>query len=142
MNNQNFTYSFQSSRSADAIFDLLLHIDQWWSGFYGETIEGKSQQVDDEFTFTAGGGMHYTRQKLTELVPNKHIAWEVTDAKLTFASDPAEWKGTTFSFDLAPAGDKTNVTFTHYGLVPVLDCYEQCSGGWTTYLDALKKKLS
>ena len=142
MNNQNFTYTFQSSQTPEAIFDLLLHIDQWWYGVFGETIEGKSEKINDEFTFLAGEGMHYSKQKMTELVPNRRVAWQVSESKLTFLSDPGEWQGSTIAFDVSGENGKTNITFTHNGLVPELECYNNCSAGWTKYLDALKKKLN
>jgi hypothetical protein len=142
MKNENFTYSFQSSKTPGEIFELLLHIDQWWSGFYEETINGKSEKLNDEFTFKAGRGAHYTKQKLVELVPNKKIAWLVTESNLTFLSDPAEWIGTKIYFDIANGGDKTKVTFTHEGLAPEVECYDQCSAGWTNYLGKLKNNLA
>jgi len=138
---KNFTYSFTSSKTPSAIFELLLHIEQWWSGKYEETIKGESEKVNDEFTFKAGGGAHYSKQKLIELIPNKKIVWLVTDSKLNFISDPSEWVGTTFSFDISTEDNKTKVTFMHDGLVPEIECYDACSGGWTQYLEQLKKKL-
>lgn len=141
MKQDNFTYSFTSSKSAKEIFELLLHIEQWWSGLYEETIKGKSQQLNDEFSFKAGGGMHDTTQKLVELIPNKKIVWLVTKSNLTFLSKPDEWTNTKLCFDINSNGDKTTVTFTHDGLTPQIECYNACSGGWTGYLDNLKKKL-
>lgn len=141
MKKENFTYSFTSSKSTKDIFELLLDIEQWWSGLYEETIEGKSRQLNDEFTFKAGGGMHDTTQKLVELIPNKKIVWLVTKSNLSFASNPSEWTNTKICFKLSNEEDKTIVTFTHDGLVPQFECYDACSGGWTAYLDNLKKKL-
>jgi hypothetical protein len=141
MKKENFTYSFQSSKTPGEIFDLLLNIEQWWSGFYEETINGKSEKVNDEFTFRAGEGAHYTRQKLVELDQNKKIAWLVTDSNLTFLSDPTEWIGTKICFDISAEHNKTKVTFTHEGLVPEVECYDQCSNGWTNYLGKLKGNL-
>lgn len=141
MKQENFTYSFTSSKSAEEIFELLLNIEQWWSGLYEETIEGKSQKLNDEFTFKAGGGMHDTTQKLIELIPTKKIVWLVTNSKLTFLSDPSEWKNTKICFELSKEDDKTTITFTHDGLTPQIECYNACSVGWTGYLDNLKKKL-
>jgi hypothetical protein len=141
MNKENFTYSFTSSKTPEVIFELLLNIEQWWSGLYEETIKGKSHQINDEFSFKAGGGMHDTTQKLIELIPNKKIVWLVTNSKLAFLSDPSEWKNTKICFELSNEEDKTIVTFTHDGLAPQIECYNACSGGWTGYLDNLKKKL-
>jgi hypothetical protein len=141
MNNENYAYSFKSSKTPEEIFTLLSDIQQWWSGLYNETIKGKSQKINDEFTFEAGDGIHYSKQKLVELVPNKKIAWLVTDSKLGFLSKPEEWTGTKIYYDLQKDGDKTVVTFTHEGLVPQIECYTQCSNGWTGYMANLEKKL-
>ena len=51
-------------------------------GLYNETVLGKSEKVGDEFSFSAGGGAHYSNQKLVELIPNKKIQWFVTDLSL------------------------------------------------------------
>lgn len=142
MKKENFTYSFRSSETPEAIFKLLLDIEQWWSGLYEETIEGKSHQLNDEFSFKAGDGAHATIQKLVELIPNQKIVWLVTDSKLTFLNDPEEWKNTKICFELSKEGDKTIVTFTHDGLVPRIECYNNCSGAWTNYLGNLKKQLN
>ncbi|MFY0253531.1 SRPBCC domain-containing protein [Chitinophaga sp. 30R24] len=141
MKKENFAYSFTSSKTPEAIFSLLLDVEQWWSGLYGETIKGESRQLNDEFSFEAGGGMHYSKQKLIELIPTKRIVWLVTDSKLTFLSDPGEWTNTKISFDISREQDKTLITFTHEGLTPQIECYNQCSAGWTGYLDNLTKKL-
>lgn len=141
MKKENFTYRFNSSKTAETIFELLLNVDQWWSGLYEETITGKSHRLNDEFLFEAGQGMHTTKQKLVELVPNKKISWLVTASKLTFLSEPGEWKNTKICFDIAKDGDQSIVTFTHEGLTPEIECFNQCSAGWTGYLDNMKKKL-
>lgn len=142
MKKENYTYSFVTPKTTSAVFNLLQDIKQWWSGLYNETIKGKSRNVGDEFTFEAGDGVHYSKQKLTELVPDKTIAWEVTDSKLSFLNDPTEWNGTKIKFELSPEGNNTKVTFTHEGLVPQIECYDSCSSAWTGYLSNLKKKLS
>ena len=141
MQKENFTYSFKSSKTVKEIFELLLNIEQWWSGIYEETIIGKSRQLNDEFSFKAGGGVHDTTQKLVDLIPNSKIVWLVTNSKLTFLNNPNEWENTKIRFDLTQEEDKTIVTFTHDGLTPEIECYTACSTGWTGYLDNLKKKL-
>ena len=138
---KSFTYSFTSSKTPEEIFAILLHIEQWWRGQYDETIKGKSEKVNDEFTFSAGGGAHYSKQKLAALIPNKRIVWLVTDSKLNFLSDTGEWIGTKICFDISTEGNKTTVAFTHDGLVPEIECYTACSGGWTQYLQPLAQRL-
>ena len=138
---KSFSFSFRSSKSADTIFELLLNIDKWWSGFYSETISGKSRAIDDEFTFSAGGGLHNTKQKLVELIPNKKIVWLVTESNLLFLNDTNEWTNTMIRFDISADVNKTTVTFTHDGLVPQIECYDQCSSAWSQYLEQLQEKL-
>ncbi|MBI3520208.1 MAG: SRPBCC domain-containing protein [Bacteroidetes bacterium] len=142
MKKENFTYSFQSSQTPEAIFKLLLNIEQWWSGLYEEHILGKSHAVNDEFSFKAGGGMHYSKQKLVELIPDKKIVWLVTDSNLSFLNKPDEWTNTKICFDISKDKVNTLITFTHEGLIPQIECYDNCSTAWAKYLENLKQKLS
>lgn len=141
MKQENFSYSFTTPRAANEVFELLLDPKQWWIGLYEETITGKSLKPGDEFTFKAGGGMHYTRQKLVEVAAGERIVWLVTESELSFLKDQSEWTGTKIRFDLSVEGKDTTVTFTHEGLVPQIACYDNCSTAWTGYLNNLKKAL-
>lgn len=142
MNNENFTYDIVSTKEPAEIFTLLLNIEEWWSGFFGESINGKSEKINDEYTYHAGNGVHYSKQRLIELVPNERIVWLVTESNLTFLTDTNEWTGTKIRFDInKDEGPLTKVRFTHEGLVPSIQCYADCSAGWTNYLDKLKEKL-
>lgn len=139
--NKDYQFSFDSSKRAEEIFKILLDVPQWWSGLYGEEINGKSKAVNDVFTFKAGDGAHYTKQRLLELVPSQKIVWLVTESKLTFLNEPDEWLQTQFGFELTAAGDKTKVTFTHQGLHPEIECYKDCSSAWSAYMNNLAKRL-
>ncbi len=137
----NFEYVFTTKKEAKEVFELLLDVDKWWSGIYNETIIGKSQKLNDEFSFSAGGGMHFTKQKLVELIPNKNIVWLVKESNLSFLDNPEEWYNTKLAFEIFEKGGKTNVKFTHVGLEPQIECYNECSTAWTQYLYNLEKKL-
>ncbi len=138
----NFEYSFATQKSSKEIFKLLLDVDRWWSGIHNETIIGKSNELNDEFSFSAGGGMHFTRQKLVELIPNKKIVWQVTESNLSFLDNRKEWEHTKLAFHLVEKEGKTDVTFTHIGLAPQIECYNECSTAWTHYLHSLETKLN
>ena len=142
MKESSFKKSFKTSKSAEDVFNLLLDIEQWWSGIYGEEINGESKKIGDEFTFKAGGGAHYSKQKLIELIPNKKVVWLITDSTLSFLSNTGEWINTKIGFTISTEENSTVVTFTHDGLVPQIECYSACSGGWTRYLDKLEEKLN
>lgn len=141
MPNQHFQYSFSTSKKNSEVFAHLINPNNWWVGLFGETIEGKSNTINDEFSFSAGNGMHYSHQKLIELVAGKKIVWLVTKSNLSFLKNTNEWAGTKICFDLETMGDKTTITFTHIGLIPQIECYGGCSGAWTQYLQNLQDHL-
>jgi len=138
---ESFTYSFITTKTPEEVFRMLLDIEQWWSGLHGETIKGDSSKLGDEFTFEAGGGMHYSKQKMVALIPNKSVVWEVTDSTLTFLNDTTEWTGTLLRFDISADDNKTKVTFTHDGLMPQVECFNQCSTVWPKYLEKMVQNL-
>lgn len=141
MTNQNFKYSFTTLKNTSEVFTHLINPKNWWVGLFGETIEGKSENSNDEFSFRAGDGVHYSHQKLIELVSNKKIVWLVTESNLSFLKNTNEWAGTKICFDIAQVDNETKVTFTHDGLIPQIECYGGCSSAWTQYLQNLEEYL-
>lgn len=138
----NYTYCFTTPKSSKTVFELLLDIEKWWFGIYNETITGTSQNINDEFSFSAGDGMHFTRQKLVEIIFNKKIVWQVTESNLSYLDNPKEWKNTKLVFDILECEGKTQVIFNHIGLEPQIECYDGCSTAWSQYLHNLKEKLN
>ncbi|MBK8516711.1 MAG: SRPBCC domain-containing protein [Saprospiraceae bacterium] len=141
MKNQDFEYSFATSKKASEVFAHLINPKNWWVGLFGETIEGISEDLNEEFAFRAGDGVHYSNQKLIKLVADKKIVWLVTESNLSFLKNKNEWAGTKICFDMAQVGDKTKITFTHIGLLPEIECYGGCSSAWTQYLQNLQEYL-
>jgi len=139
---KNFEYRFHSKRSASEIFQFLQNVQNWWSGFFGEIISGKSDQIGDEFSFSAGDGVHFSKQKLIDSNPGKELVWLVTESNLSFLQDTHEWENTKIKFNLKAADDGTKVTFTHEGLIPKIECYKNCAGAWTLYMENLEKSLN
>lgn len=138
MDNKNFQFSFITPKNKSEVFAYLINPENWWAGLFDETIVGKSIAVNDEFSFRAGDGVHYSNQKLIVLEADKKIVWEITESNLSFLKNTSEWTGTKISFDIEQEGDQTKVTFTHQGLVPEFECYGSCSNAWTRYLQNLK----
>ena len=65
----------------------------------------------------------------------------MTDATLSFATNQQEWKGTDILFEIARKGKQTEVRFTHEGLVPDFECYENCSNAWGMLVNGNLRKL-
>jgi hypothetical protein len=75
------------------------------------------------------------------LIPGEKVAWHVLDGYLDFAEDKTEWTGTDMTFDISNKGDKTEVRFTHVGLVPDVECFDNCSNAWGFYINGSLRKL-
>lgn len=134
MNNKNYTLSFEMEQTPAQVFKVLKNVRSWWSGLFDETFEGNSEKTGDEFSFRAGNGAHYSKQKLVELIPDEKIVWLVTESDLQFLENKEEWTGTKISFSISKENGKTRITFTHTGLTPEAECYEACAPAWTQYL--------
>ncbi|MBI3235962.1 MAG: SRPBCC domain-containing protein, partial [Bacteroidetes bacterium] len=98
--NTDFKYTFESSKTIETIYATLLDVRQWWVGLYNEEIEGETKQINDEFTFRAGDGVHYSKQRLVELIPNSKIKWQVIESHLSFVKKNDEWTNSRFGFEI------------------------------------------
>lgn len=134
MEKTDFTVTLSSIKTPTGIYQTLLNVRSWWSGLYDEEFIGNSEKINDVFTFKAGGGAHYTEQKLVELMPNKKIVWLITKANLTFLENTKEWVGTKLIFEISEKGEKNEVKFIHEGLNYTSECYDSCAPAWTQYL--------
>lgn len=125
MKQKDFTVSILTDKRPEEVFNAVNNVRGWWQG----EIVGSTESLNDEFTYRMGT-VHFSKQKITEMKPNRKVAWLVTESSLSFADRKDEWTGTRVQFDISPEGNRTKLTFTHFGLVPTLQCYGNCSGAW------------
>jgi uncharacterized protein YndB with AHSA1/START domain len=136
MKKQDFTTSFTVDQSPEEVFKAVNNVRGWWSG----EVNGDTGRLGAEFTYHYKD-MHKTTQKVTEFVPGKKVVWHVTDAELSFVKDKTEWTGTDIVFEIARKDVKTELRFTHLGLVPEFECYGGCSGAWGSLVEGNLRNL-
>ncbi len=129
MTNENFSITMLTDKTLQEVFNAINNVRNWWS----EDFTGHSEKQNDEFGVRFGT-VHFSKQKLTEIIPNEKIVWLVTESHLSFLQNKNEWTGTTCMFELSKKDNKTLLTFTHKGLVPQIECYKDCTNGWTQFL--------
>jgi hypothetical protein len=145
MKTTDFTTTLLVDQTSKEVFDAINNVRGWWS----EEIEGSTNKLNDEFKYHFED-IHRCQIKLIEVVPDKKVVWLVMDnyfkpgifdsathhshSNNQFANDKAEWVNTKIGFDISKKGNKTQIRFTHLGLVPEYECFEACSNGWTHYI--------
>ena len=136
MKNQDFTVTISVDRTPEQAFHAIRNVRGWWS----ENIEGSTNKLGDEFTYRYRD-IHSCTMKLIEVVPGKKLAWLVLDNFFDFTKDKSEWKNTKIVFEVSEKGDKTEIRFTHQGLVPEYECFDVCSNAWGAYINGSLRSL-
>jgi uncharacterized protein YndB with AHSA1/START domain len=110
----------------EKVYDALTTIEGlagWWTVDTSGSSDGTLA-----FRFGEVGGFD---MKVVDLQPSRRVAWEVVDG-------PAEWIGTTVTFDLAQDAEWTIVLFAHAGWREPVEFMNHCSTKWATFLLSLK----
>src|SRR5437762_3266119 len=125
MSRSDFTTTIVVDEKPKEVFKAINNVKGWWQG----AIKGKSKKLNDEFDYRME--FHFSKQKIVEFIPNKKVVWLVTESQLNFTKDKSEWTGTKIIFEISEKNKKTQVRFTHLGLIPKFQCYGDCSNAWT-----------
>ena len=136
MNNHSFTTAYSVDQTLEEVFHAINHVRGWWSG----EIEGDAGEPGAEFTYRYQD-VHRSKQKVTEFIPGKKVVWHVSDSRLSFVQDKSEWNGTDIIFEISERDGKTEVRFTHAGLVPQYECFGSCSNAWSTLVNGNLRRL-
>jgi len=129
MTTKDFTTTILVDNTPEEVFNAINNVRGWWS----EEIDGSTDKLNSEFDYHYED-VHRCKIKIIELVPNKKVVWSVLDNYFKFTKDKSEWKGTKIIFEIAEKDNKTEMRFTHQGLVPAYECYEICRDAWTGYI--------
>jgi hypothetical protein len=125
----NFKMTVSFDQSPGEVFNAINNVRGWWS----EEIEGDTAKLNDIFNYRYLD-VHNCKIQLIEVVQDKKIVWLVLDNYFSFTEDKTEWIGTKVIFEISEQDNKTELHFTHEGLVPAYECYGACVNGWTQYI--------
>jgi hypothetical protein len=126
---QDFKTIITVNASPQHSFESINDVTKWWT----ENLEGSTHKQGDEFTVQFGD-IHYSKQRIAELIPGKKVAWMVIDSNLSFVANKQEWTNTMIVFDISIHESKTQIHFTHDGLIPAHECFDACSNAWSQYI--------
>lgn len=136
MENQDFKTTVGVDATPEEVFSAVNNVRGWWS----ENIEGDTDKLNGEFSYHYQD-VHRSKMKVTEWIPNKKVVWHVLDNYFKFTKDEREWTGTNVVFEISEKDGKTQLTFTHQGLVPEYECFRICQDAWTHYIQGSLKDL-
>jgi NADH:ubiquinone oxidoreductase subunit E len=122
----NFTTSFFVNQTPREVFNAINNVRGWWQG----EIVGNSNKLGDEFAYRMKDH-HFSKQKVVEFIPNEKVVWHIIESKLNSFKNKSEWTGTEIKFEITEINNKTQVRFTHLGLVPDIECFGACSNAWS-----------
>lgn len=132
----NFSTAFSVDETPEDVFAAVVNVRGWWSG----EIHGDTDTLGAVFTYRYRD-LHRSTQRITELVPNEKVAWEISNSCLSFVKDTNEWDGSKVVFEISSNEEKTELRFTHVGLTPAGECYENCSTAWSFYVNNSLRRL-
>jgi hypothetical protein len=133
MTPQDYTAAIVVNKTPSEAFQAIKNFKAWWS----MQIEGETDKLHEVFYYHYKD-VHLSKIKLIEIVPDKKLVYHVLDNNFSFIQDKTEWKDSKLIFEITTEGDDTKVTFTHEGLNPTHECYDNCIDAWGGYI---KKSL-
>ena len=128
METKNYHLSITVDAALEEVMKKISQVDLWWA----KKVKGKTEKLNDKFTVDFGET--YVDFQISELIPNKKVVWKVTDCNLHWIKARKEWNGTEVAFEISQKGNAAQIDFTHIGLVPGVECYNDCEVGWNGHL--------
>jgi hypothetical protein len=136
MTSTDFTTTIVVDQTPKEVFNAINNVRGWWS----EEIEGGTAKLNDEFNYHYKD-VHSCKMKITEFIPGKKVVWDVLENYFSFTKDKSEWIGTKIIFEITEKNNKTEIHFTHKGLIPEYECYSICEDSWNNYMKVSLRNL-
>jgi len=128
MENKNYHRTITVNASAGEVMKKISEVNKWWA----KKVSGYTEKLNDKFTVDFGNT--FVDFQISELVPNKRVVWKVTDCNLHWIYNKKEWNNTETVFELSEKNGSVKIDFTHVGLNPAVECYNDCERGWNEYI--------
>ncbi len=136
MKKKDYHKSLSTNVSPAEAFKKVSSVGNWWT----TSFKGNAKKLND--TFSVKMGDTTVDFKIIEAIPNKKIVWLVTDCYLSWIKAKHEWTHTRIVFEIAEEKNNTVIGMTHVGLVPEVECYNDCIAGWDHFIgESLAKYL-
>jgi uncharacterized protein YndB with AHSA1/START domain len=129
MATSNFTLTLWFNQTPQQVFQAITNVRGWWS----EDMEGSTAETGDEFIYHYKD-IHYCKVRLIEVIPDQKVVWLILNNYFSFTEDHTEWKNTKVCFEISEIDGKSQLRFTHMGLVPEYECYQVCQDGWNNFI--------
>ncbi len=88
LSSKDYTTAFSVDKTPEEAFAAINNVRGWWSG----EIEGSTDKIGGVFTYRYED-FHRSKQKITELVPGKRVAWLVLEGGPKFTKDKTQMRG-------------------------------------------------
>ncbi len=128
MENKNFHTTIKVNASAEEAMKKIAQVNLWWA----KKFIGKAEKLHDKFSVHFGET--FVDFQISEFILDKKVVWKVTDCNLNWINNKKEWNGTEVVFETSEMKDSTQINFTHVGLVPGVECYDDCEVGWNGHI--------
>ncbi len=116
-------------------FNNITNVAGWWTN----SFKGSARKLNDVFDVTFGETK--VTFKVIEAVPCKKLVWLVTDCNLHWLKNKTEWNGTKIVWEISEEKNATRINMMHLGLLPGIECYNDCEAGWDHYAGESLPKL-
>lgn len=137
MEKRNFHRTIKVNVPAAEAMKKIGEVHSWWA----KDFDGKAEMLNDKFSVHFG--KTFVDFKISELLPDKKVVWQVMDCNLDWINNKKEWNGTEVVFELSGKNRSTQIDFTHVGLFPGVECYEDCEVGWDKHFtNSLEKFIN